>query len=87
MVSLYTDIPHKLGLRALLYYITKHRNLIPIKFSEEFILEAGESVLKSNNFILLEEMFSQMIGTAMGTKFAPSYANLCVGFLPVEPPK
>ena len=61
--------------------------------SKKFILEAAEFVLKSNNFILLEEMFNQVMGTAMGTKFAPSYANRSVGFLeetvlfPAELPK
>ena len=38
-------------------------------------------MLKNSNTILLEKMFNQVIGTAMGTKFAPSYANLSVGFL------
>ena len=38
-------------------------------------------------------MFNQIMGTAMGTKFAPPYVNLSVGFLeetvlfPVELPK
>ena len=31
IVSLYTNIRHELGLRELLYYITKYRNLIPIR--------------------------------------------------------
>ena len=93
IVSLYANILHELGLRALLDYITKYRNLIPIRLSEEFILEAAEFVLKNNNFILLEEMLNQVMGTAMGTKFAPPYANLSVGFLeetvlfPVKLPK
>ena len=38
-------------------------------------------MLKNSNTILLENMFNQVIGTAMGTKFAPPYANLSVGFL------
>ena len=93
IVSLYTNIPLELGLRALLYYVTKYRYLIPIRFSKEFILEAAEFVLKNNNFILLEEMFNQVMGTTMGTKVAPLYANLSVGFLeeivlfPVELPQ
>ena len=33
-VSLYTNIVHKVGLRALIYYITKYRNVIPIRFSK-----------------------------------------------------
>ena len=61
LVSLYTNIPQELSLRALLYYITKYRYLIPIRFSKEFILEAPEFVLKNNNFILLEEMLNQVM--------------------------
>ena len=34
-----------------------------------------------NNFILLEEMFNQVMGTAVSTKFAPPYADLSVWFL------
>ena len=34
IVRLYTSIPDAFGLRALLYYITKHRNVIPIRFSK-----------------------------------------------------
>ena len=38
-------------------------------------------MLKNKSFILLEEMFNQVMGTAMGTKFAPPYSNFSVGFL------
>ena len=58
IVSLYTNIPHELDLRALLYYITKHRYLTLIRFIKGFILEAVEFVLKNNNFILLEKLFN-----------------------------
>ena len=34
IVSLYTNILYKIGLRALLCYITKYRNLIPVRFSK-----------------------------------------------------
>ena len=67
IVNLYTNILPELGLRALFYYMIKYRNLIPIRFSKQFILEAAEFVLKNNNFILLEEIFNQVIGTAMTT--------------------
>ena len=81
IVRLYTNIPHQLGLKALVYYITKYRNLIPNRLSKEFILEVAELVLKNNSFILLGEMFSHAIDIAMSTKFAPPYANLFVGIL------
>ena len=50
-------------------------------------------MLKNTNFILLEEIFNQVMGTAICTKFEPPYANLSVRFLdgtvlfPVELPK
>ena len=93
IISLYTNIPHDLGLRALNYYIDKYRYVIPSRFTKDFILEATEFVLKNNNFIFLEQMYNQVIGTAMGTKFGPPYANLSIGFLeetilfPIELPK
>ena len=93
IVSLYTNIRQELSLRTLLYYITKYRYLIPIRFGKEFILEAVDIVLKNNNFILLEKIFNHITGTGVGTKFTPPHANLSVGFLeetglfPVELPK
>ena len=45
----------------------KYRNLIPNKFSKEFILELAEFVFKNNNFILLEEIFNKLISTTMDT--------------------
>lgn len=59
----------------------KYRNLIPIKFSKEFILELAEFLFKNNNFILWEEMFNKVISTIMDTQFASPDANLSVGFL------
>ena len=45
IASLYTNIPDELGLRALLYYIAKYRNLIPVRFREQFILEAAKFLI------------------------------------------
>ena len=39
ITSLYTSIPHVLGMAALEYWISKLSNLIPIRFTKEFILE------------------------------------------------
>ena len=50
ITSLYTSIPHELGLEAMRYWIRKRRDLIDNRFSEEFILEAIELMLKNNNF-------------------------------------
>jgi hypothetical protein len=46
-----------------------------------FILELAKFVLE-NNFCMFDmEMFRQVIGTAMGTIFAPPYACLVIGYL------
>ena len=81
IVNLYTNITHDLGLKAMEYWIQKFRNLIPSRFSTEFILESAKFVLQNNYCLFDNEMFKQLIGTAMGTKFAPPYACLAIGFL------
>ena len=81
VVSLYTSIPHDLGLEALSYWIEKKRNLIPERFTKTFILEAASFVLLNSNFQYDSYMFLQLVGTAMGTKFAQPYACVSVGYI------
>ena len=81
VVSLYASIPHDLGLQALSYWIEKKSNLIPERFTKALILEAASSVLPNNNFQFDSYTFLQLVGTAMGTKFVPTYACLGVGYL------
>ena len=47
--SLYTSIPHELGLKAIKYWINRCRTLIQGRFTNEFILESIEFPLKNNN--------------------------------------
>ena len=68
VVSLYAIIPHDLGLEALSYWIDKKRNLIPECFPKAFVLEAASFVLSNSNFQFDIYVFSQLLGTAMGTK-------------------
>ena len=81
IVSLYTNIPHKLGLEAVEYYINKHRSRIPKRFTKQFILESINFVLTNNNFFFDGICRHQEDGTAMGSKMAPPYANLSIGYL------
>ena len=81
VVSLYTSIPHDLGIQALTYWLDKSRHLIPSRFTNGFVLEAAEFVLKNNYFLFDEQLWLQVVGTAMGTDFAPPYACLTMGFL------
>ena len=79
--SLYTSIPHDLGLKAMKYWIERCRNLIDSRFTNEFILEAIEFLLKNNNCKFNSELYNQIKGTAMGASFAAPYACLTIGYL------
>ena len=81
VTSLYTSIPHNLGLDAIKYWVERRRDLIPERFTKDFILESAKFVLENNNFCFDNDMYKQVKGTAMGTKFAPAYACLTVGYL------
>ena len=47
----------------------------------ECLAEMLTLVLKNNNFTLDRNHYLQINGTAMGTKMAPSYANIFMGDL------
>lgn len=79
--SLYTNIPHILGLEAIQYWLDKHPDQIDSRFSKEFILAGLKLVLENNTFLFDDENYLQIKGTAMGTKVAPTYASLVMGYL------
>ena len=81
VISLYTNIPHALGVEAISHYIDKYRDKFPHRFTKEFIVESILFVLEKNNFFFDEVCHHQKVGTAMGTKFAPPYASQSIGYL------
>ncbi len=46
----------------------------------EFLIEMASYVLKYNYFNFDKDFFLQISGTAMGSIFAPNYANLFIGY-------
>ena len=74
--ALYTNIPHREGILACskimaLNGITQHVEISQlIKF-----------ILAHNNFMFNDRHYLQIKGTAMGTRMAPSYANIFMHFL------
>ena len=78
--SLYTSIPHELGLRAMEYWLNRCRHLIPERFTSSFILESIQFLLKNNNFYFNGKMYNQLSGTAKGSSFASFYACLTIGY-------
>ena len=75
VTSLYTNIPNQEGILACkkLLDINRQGNYNP---SNNSILQMLEYVLTKNNFDFNEKHYLQVGGTAMGTKVAPSLANI-----------
>lgn len=78
ITSLYTCIEHQQGLDATRYFLQKR----PLKYAQhnEMLLELMSFCLHNNIFLFQGDYYRQVSGTAMGTCFAPSYANLFVGW-------
>ena len=81
ITSLYTSIPTELGIEAINYWLEKKRDLIAERFTNNFITESLKFILTNNNVLFDEHMYLQLLGTAMGTKCAPPYACLTIGYL------
>ena len=79
--SLYSNIPHSLGLEAVKYWIEKYPDTLNSRFSKEFILDGIKLTLENNIFCFNDTFYRQEKGTAMGKKFAPVYATLTIGYL------
>ena len=78
VTSLYTNIPHQEGIEACREVWETKTTPKP---STKFLVQLLEHVLKFNNFMFNGEHYLQISGTAMGTKMAPSYANIFMGKL------
>uniref|UniRef100_A0A8C5LWU5 Reverse transcriptase domain-containing protein n=1 Tax=Leptobrachium leishanense TaxID=445787 RepID=A0A8C5LWU5_9ANUR len=74
--SLYTIIPHHKGCQASRKFMELDPN-IP-KDLTEFVIEGIDLLLRNNFFKYEEQYYLQTRGTTMGTRFAPSYANLFI---------
>ena len=81
ITSLYTNITLELGVEAITYWIRRLRHLIPMRFTEHFIIDSLEFVLTNNNFMFDNKVYHQIVGTAMGSKCAPPFACLTVAYL------
>lgn len=72
MVGLYPHIPHNEGLDAIRALNKQDNQETPT----DLIVDLAELVLRNNNFEFDGKHFLQILGTAIGTKMAPAYANL-----------
>ena len=84
VTNLYTNIPaggkHG-GVQSFEKFLntrtTEEKSLMPT----EFLIECLKLVLSGNIFMFNDDLYIQKIGTAMGTKLAPTYACLFMGSL------
>ena len=74
--SLYTNIPHKERIEAVNQKLKKSKLSISIKVILPFL----KLILVLNNFVFNAINYLQKKGCAMGTKCAPSYANIFMGW-------
>ena len=89
VVGLYPSIPHQGGLKALFEKLEERQDK---KIPSNELVKMAEFVLKNNYFEFNSDIYHQMSGTAIGTKFAPPYACLFMDrveteFLDKEPIK
>ena len=79
VVGLYPHIPHSEGLEALKEALSNSEGQSESERERslnEDVLSFAELVLKSNNFEFNGRYYLQKRGTAIGTRMAPSYANI-----------
>ena len=67
--------------KAVDYWQEKYPETLNPRFTKEFILDGIKIILENNIFCFNDTYFKQEKGTAMGTKFAPVYATLTIGYL------
>ena len=71
--GLYTNIPQEDGVECVREALDERTNK---KIPTGFLTRLLEIVLRYNIFEFNQELFQQLIGTAMGTRAAPPYANI-----------
>ena len=72
VVGLYLHIPHEEGLEALKRAVTSD-------FGQQLadgLIKLAQLALGNNYFEFERKIYRQKLGTAIGTKFAPGFANI-----------
>ena len=79
--SFYTNILLKEGLEAFKENLEKRNDK---SIPSDYLIKLLNLVMKCNIFKFNEEFWIQLIGTSMGTRVAPTYANIFMGRLESE---
>lgn len=78
VASLYTNIPHELGLEAVRCTLVAAG--VPL-VRVQLLCQLIELVLTNNYFEFRNQLYHQLSGTAMGSQMAPCYANIVMHHL------
>ena len=73
VVGLYPYAPHEEGLETVKRYLDKREDQ---SVSSDSLYKLAKTILKHNYFELGQYVYHQILGTAIGTKFALHYANI-----------
>ena len=73
VVRLYPHIPHKEGLETMKKYLNKREDQ---SVSSGSLYKLAKIILKHNYVELGQDMYHQILGAAVSTKFARHYANI-----------
>ena len=73
VVGLYPSIPHSEGLSAIREALGRRLNPV---VATDTLIGLASLVLSNNYFEFSNRIYRQRLGTAIGMKFAPAYANL-----------
>ncbi|XP_036362142.1 uncharacterized protein LOC118765009 [Octopus sinensis] len=76
VINLYSNIPHTLGIEAITFWLNNYSFELPTRIKKELIIEGLRFIFENNYFIFDNNFYRQRSGTAMGTRTAPSFANL-----------
>lgn len=77
VTSLYSNIDHKKGMECTEHFLKGDLEIPPLQ--RTFLMDCLEFILYNNFFTYDGDIYHQAKGTAMGTRMAPSYANLFMG--------
>ena len=75
IVGLYPNIPQEAGLKSLKKPLNRRREK---KITTKDLVKIAEFVLKNNCLEFDKSVPQQVLGTAIGTKFAPPYVGIFI---------
>ena len=77
VTSLYPNIPYKEDIAAVIHFMEEYKHLLPTNCPPPHIVRIVLGfILKHSTFKFMDTHMHQILGTSMGTRMAPHYANL-----------